>query len=227
MTLMAGSPMMAMCLLLLAVRGSCMESLAPSCRGELSCSDFADEPEAVGVQALLQKQTALKSVNQALQLNQQEPEAKVATDATLDEAGYQSVYSLCCEYEMHVYIKRMITEALNLELCNDWALLGFVPLHTCAAESGLLQQSGRNFRKANSYQELVDALLAQAPPASCAWVAPTGTCPSMGPECHGEYKPESHRRRQCSQKVTTTAATTSTEDEGFGGEACNGLQGAH
>lgn len=114
--------------------------------------------------------------------------AGIGNNATFDDAGYQAVASLCCNLQMEIYIRRMITNQ-GLELCNEYGLLGLLPWYTC--DNGV-----------QNYAALADNLMRSVPPDPCAFVAPNGTCPSsVAPHCSGKADPASHRRRFCSVKA--------------------------
>jgi len=109
--------------------------------------------------------------------------------ATLDEEGYQQVLATGCQLNMELYVRRLIT-SLNLEICNDYGVLGLVPWFA----SDFSSQNAVN----QNFAILRKVLLDNVPPAECAFVAPAGsTCPPLGSSCKGPYLPASHRRRYC------------------------------
>jgi len=107
----------------------------------------------------------------------------VGDSATLDEDGYQEVVATGCELAMDAFFRRVITK-LNFQICNDYGVLGLVPLFTGKATK--------------SFADLEKTLKASAPPTECAFVAPAASlCPELGPTCTGAYDAASHRRRTC------------------------------
>jgi hypothetical protein len=115
----------------------------------------------------------------------------------LDEDGYQTTAATCCNYQMETFIRRLI-DSMDLELCGEGELMGFVPYFSC--EKGI-----QDFN--TLYQELTDG---PARTAKCPVAAVAGECPTDTTGCPGEPDPTYHRRRNCKSATTTTTSTTST-----------------
>merc|ERR1719487_1256066 len=116
----------------------------------------------------------------------------------LSEAGYQAVAECCCNYQMETFIRRVI-DSMDLELCGEGGLMGFVPYYSC--EKGV-----------KDYQTLVQELTdGPARTAECPVATDPGSCPTDNANCPGEPDPTYHRRRNCKSATTTT--TTSTPGE--------------
>jgi hypothetical protein len=119
----------------------------------------------------------------------------IGDSAAFDESGYSEVATTCCEIEMEKFMRRLIP-TLNLQLCNEYGLLGLLPWFAC-----------KNGMKTGTFESLKDNILLGVPPFNCSWVAAVGeTCKQLGPECNGQSVPNSHRRRSCSSATTEVTA---------------------
>lgn len=106
--------------------------------------------------------------------------------ATLDDKGLRSVSNSRCEFEMELYLRRVL-DKLELEICD---------------EKGLF----RLLRDAVEYQEfaaLSKHIANFTAPAECAFVATPGSCTeeARSAQCVHDLVLTSHRRRQCTVRI--------------------------
>lgn len=98
-------------------------------------------------------------------------EALIATDAPLDESGFQWVAESCCHEDMKRFVSRAV-DSLNLKVCNEGGLSGIVPFYACPEVPA-------------SYGALLTELAeASSPTNKCHWLAAsTDSCTPPDPEC--------------------------------------------
>jgi len=112
----------------------------------------------------------------------------VGTHAPIAPHGYYTVANLCCNYQMEYYITRAIL-TLGYKVCDQGAVMGLVPWHSC--------------RGAQSLQRLFEDIHAAAPGVTtCPFVQKSDKeCPTLGAECNAASKTYAntsyHRRRVC------------------------------
>jgi hypothetical protein len=103
----------------------------------------------------------------------------IGASASLDEAGYLAVAKTCCNLEMEKFVRRVIA-SLDLDVCDDDGVKGFVPWFTCADNiPGYNDRTGPGNSPpyfTGSYAMMVENLHASVPPEKCWFVAPTGKC---------------------------------------------------
>jgi hypothetical protein len=174
-----------------------------SCMYDESCAALAASTRGEAY-AMLQKKRSKLRASHLHETDDEEAVRDIGSTASLDEDGYQSVASTCCEASMETYVRRVI-EHEGYELCNEWGLYGFIPWYTCAEGKGkgysLLQSEG-----VQSFDKLISDLHHSAPPVQCAFVAKPGGCLDSYAGCGGEPSPQSHRRRSCASVEDASSA---------------------
>lgn len=113
--------------------------------------------------------------------------------APFTELGYAAVAATCCNYQMEVFILRLLHD-MKFDLCDSGALTAFTAFFTC--EKGVRTLSALKQGISKHRQ----------PSYPCKWFTAVGSpCPKMSASCSGEADSSYHRRRIC-----TTTSTTST-----------------
>merc|ERR1712013_334855 len=89
----------------------------------------------------------------------------------LTSDGYEETKKLCCITSMMEFIRRMIAETLQMEVCDESALAGLALWHHCGDAKG----SSQNFAS------LMSQIKAGSPAHvwPCPWVANVGSCPNI------------------------------------------------
>jgi len=114
-----------------------------------------------------------------------QPDASIVT---LNEAGYQTIADMCCNYEMEEFIRRVVDSA-DLKVCDEGGVQGVVAWHACD--------------KKQSYAALSKEIN-EATSGKCPWTAAkSGSCKQKSTSCHGAKDPMSHRRRNCGRADNT------------------------
>jgi hypothetical protein len=92
------------------------------------------------------------------------------TTATLDEAGFKAVTSRCCPQDMETFFERLLT-SMSLQICSKPHMQGLMHWFSCVPDM--------------DFQYLVDVINNGNP---CKyWAAEGSVCPSLSPECEGEW----------------------------------------
>mmetsp|Transcript_127346 Transcript_127346/g.220741 ORF Transcript_127346/g.220741 Transcript_127346/m.220741 type:complete len:204 (+) Transcript_127346:106-717(+) len=61
-------------------------------------------------------------------------EPYLGMNETLDDEGYQKVGWTCCNFQMEMYLRRLVVE-MGLKVCNEGGFMGFVPWFTCEKQN--------------------------------------------------------------------------------------------
>lgn len=120
---------------------------------------------------------AANSKTQHLGFMAQTPDLTASGAASsLDEAGYQSVASMCCPMEAYAFGARVVFQ-LGFEICNTGDLAGVMAWFYCDKQE-------------RTYDELVTALLKNSKPfwgqtygVNCAFLAYPGQCVEKDEDC--------------------------------------------
>jgi len=66
----------------------------------------------------------------------------LGSSASLDQTGYTSIASLCCNFQMEFFIRRVIS-SMGLKLCQEGGLMRFIPSFSCSSSLTLAELKTR------------------------------------------------------------------------------------